>query len=154
MTILQDPNKQNRRKNIPQQRKEREAQTYQLSRWVPYVKDLMEEILDEKLDQRAFPFLSNRPNMQGSGAFSGSSARPTWHRNDKQQQQQRSGPRLIVFVIGGISYSEMRSAYEVTTQNKKWEVIIGSDQILTPRTFLNNLSENSEMQGEANESRS
>jgi len=32
----------------------------------------MEEILEEKLDQRAFPFLTNRPNMQGAGGFSGS----------------------------------------------------------------------------------
>jgi syntaxin-binding protein 1 len=70
MQILQDPSKaSSRRKNIPQNRKEREGQ-YQLSRWTPYVKDLMEDILDEKLDQRQFPFLSNRP-MGGSG-FSGS----------------------------------------------------------------------------------
>lgn len=136
MQILQDPAKQSsRRKNIPQNRKEREGQTYQLSRWFPYVKDLMEDIIDEKLDQRQFPFLSNRP-MGGAG-FSGTSARPTWHRNEKPQA--RSGPRLIIFILGGVSYSEMRSAYEVTAINKKWEVIIGSDQILTPKTFLNNL---------------
>lgn len=59
-----------------------------------------------------------------------------------------------MFIIGGATYSEIRSAYEVTSQNKKWEVIVGSDQILTPRAFLNNLSENSDMQNEANESRS
>lgn len=147
MTILQDPSKQNRRKNIPQQRKEREPGVYQLSRWVPYVKDLMEEILEEKLDQRAYPFLSNRPNMTGN-TFGSTSARPTWHRNDKQQQQQRAGPRLIVFIVGGCTYSEIRSAYEVTSQNKKWEVIVGSDMIITPRAFLNNLSENSDPQNE------
>lgn len=140
MQILQDPNKaSSRRKNIPQNRKEREGQTYQLSRWTPYVKDLMEDILDEKLDQRQYPFLSNRP-MGGSG-FTGTSARPTWHRNTGQPAA-RSGPRLIIFIIGGVCYSEMRSAYEVTAINKKWEVIVGSDQILTPKSFLNNLEMN------------
>lgn len=134
MQILQDPNK--RRKNIPQNRREREEQTYQLSRWAPYAKDLMDDVVEEKLDQRQFPYLSNRP--MGGGNFGGSSARPTWHRNVGQQTT-RSGPRLIVFIIGGVTYSEIRSAYEVTVANKKWEVIVGGDQILTPKTFLNNL---------------
>ena len=44
---------------------------------------------------------------------------------------------MIVFIVGGISYSEARVAYEVTKERSAWEVIIGGDtEVLTPTTFL------------------
>ena len=36
----------------------------------------------------------------------------------------KGGPRLIVFVVGGITFSEMRCVYEVAAKN--WEIIIGN----------------------------
>jgi len=38
-------------------------------------------------------------------------------------------PRLIVFVVGGVCFSEIRCAYEVTQAVKNWEVICGKSSL-------------------------
>lgn len=45
--------------------------------------------------------------------------------NNKIQQLNKNVSRIIIFIIGGMTFSEMRSAYEVTKNSKNWEVIIG-----------------------------
>lgn len=50
--------------------------------------------------------------------------RYNWHK-DRSATAQKNMPRLLVFVVGGMTYSEMRAAYEVTKSGKNWEVIIG-----------------------------
>ena len=48
-----------------------------------------------------------------------------WHKDKSKETSQKNVPRLIVFITGGATYSELRTAYEVTQEKKNWEVIIG-----------------------------
>jgi len=128
----------NRKKIWQMKRKERVSeQTYQMSRWTPMVKDIVEEAIEDKLDNNHFPFLSGQ--RQSVGRAAPTSARyGQWHK-DKKEATTKNVPRIIVFMVGGSCFSELRAAYEVTNDKKNWEIIMGGSHILTPEEFLDNI---------------
>ncbi|CAM4608728.1 unnamed protein product [Lepidochelys kempii] len=119
-------------------RKARLESSYQLSHWIPMLKDIMEDILEDKLDKSLWPFVSD-PVPTTSSQAAVSSCFRHWHKN-KPATEYQMGPRLIIYVLGGVSMSEMRCAYELTPATRgKWEVVIGSSHILTPKRFLDDI---------------
>uniref|UniRef100_A0AAX7VSQ0 Syntaxin binding protein 1b n=1 Tax=Astatotilapia calliptera TaxID=8154 RepID=A0AAX7VSQ0_ASTCA len=111
-------------KSKPDRKERISEQTYQLSRWTPFVKDLMEVLSICCCFVSVF-----RKQIARYG---------NWHKN-RGPTEVKTGPRIIVFIIGGMTYSEMRCVYEVTQANGKWEALIGATHILTPPKYLKEL---------------
>uniref|UniRef100_A0A672L111 Syntaxin-binding protein 3-like n=1 Tax=Sinocyclocheilus grahami TaxID=75366 RepID=A0A672L111_SINGR len=131
--ILSTPSMFSFRKQSRRDRSDEE--TFKVSRWTPIIKDVMEDAVENKLEVKDWPYQSECPSAwNGSRAVS---ARQK-HKGSSPDDL-RSGSRLVLFVLGGVTYSEMRCAYEVTHANKSCEVIIGSTHILTPRSLLEDI---------------
>jgi len=128
------------RKRIWQiKRKDRiNEQTYQMSRWTPILKDIIEDCIDDKLDNSHFPFLGGqRHGSLSTGGHPTSGRYGGWHGGNKEKvTNQKNVPRVLVYVMGGATFSEFRVGYEVSNDRKNWEVIVGGSQILTPEVFL------------------
>ncbi|KAG9483333.1 syntaxin-binding protein 3 [Eleutherodactylus coqui] len=119
----------------PSRRDRSREETFQLSRWTPVIKDIIEDNIENKLDSREWPYCSECPaSWNGSGAVSARQKHNTLTRDDR-----KTVSKLIIFVIGGITYSEIRCAYEVSQANKFVQVIIGSTHIITPKKMLDDI---------------
>ncbi|KAM8930988.1 LOW QUALITY PROTEIN: syntaxin-binding protein 3 [Pelodytes ibericus] len=121
----------------PARRNRSEEETYQLSRWTPVIKDVIEDNIENKLDSKEWPYCSECPAAwNGSGAVSARQKHNTMTREDRKNIS-----KLIIFVIGGITYSEIRCAYEVSQANKFVQVLIGSTHIITPKRMLDDIKD-------------
>lgn len=74
------------------------------------------------------PSLAAAPSLKATpstGATSLRSAKPSWHRAARPGASTENRQRVLVFVAGGMTYSEMREAYLLSKSLNK-EIIIGA----------------------------
>ncbi|KAH9000092.1 Sec1-like protein [Lactarius akahatsu] len=129
--------------------KKSNEEEYELSRYKPLLRTVVEDQVSGRLDPAAFPYVKDYP--QAAPAMSSSarssptpttslrSAKPSWHRAARTGGAvAETRQRVLVFVAGGMTYSEMREAYVLSSQLGK-DVIIGSTHALTPRQFVDDL---------------
>ncbi|KAF7795046.1 hypothetical protein EIP86_006190 [Pleurotus ostreatoroseus] len=143
--ISRGPQDKDTKKKFKQ--KSNDEEEYELSRYKPVLRQVIEDHVANKLDPTMFPYVKDAPslapapslrNTPSSGATSLRSAKPNWHRAARPNAAQEVRQRILVFVAGGMTYSEMREAYNLSkTLNK--EIIIGSTHTVTPREFVDDL---------------
>lgn len=148
--FLQDSGK--KRKALFKQREEDDS--YDISRYQPQLRYMLEEHFAGKLDHSVFPYVRDAP-VGSSSTLSRSSAtpaanappatgslrsaRPQWTSQRAKRVVDAPRQRVLVFVAGGATYSEVRSVYKLSEAANK-DIFLGTTHLVTPQQFVADLS--------------
>jgi syntaxin-binding protein 1 len=117
--------------------------SYNTSRFRPAIDSVVTRVIQNSLPDQLFPYVKDKPldessdisrtNSTSTTSLRNPKHKPAWARTNSAYQAPRQ--RIFYFIAGGMTHSEMRTAYELSS---KWEkdVIIGSDEVLTPYSFI------------------
>ncbi|KAF5383619.1 hypothetical protein D9615_003550 [Tricholomella constricta] len=121
---------------------------YELSRFKPLLKAVLEEHVAGKLENSLFPYAKEAPSAAPLPASLRSpppqatslrSQKPSWHRAPKPgATHTETRQRLLVFIAGGVTFSELRECYQLSAALNK-DIYIGSTHTITPRHFADDL---------------
>jgi len=100
---------------------------------------LSQGVVNENLDREQYPYTLAPDQLETIQARktvrSLRSAQPTFHHKGRRNEPKG---RLILFIAGGVTYSEIRAAYESAAQHE-WDILIGSTHIITPPIFMEDM---------------
>ena len=118
----------------------------------------------DKLGSSAFPYVKDAPSLMPlsprspppSQTTSLRSQKPAWHRAPKTATVLDNRQRILIFVAGGVTYSEIRETYQLSSSLQKdiyigqWakyiaccsttkKLTLGSTHMITPRSLIDDL---------------
>ncbi|CEG67894.1 hypothetical protein RMATCC62417_04248 [Rhizopus microsporus] len=151
--LSKSANKQGQKTKKGKKKKDAQQEVpFDLSRYVPVVKRIVEGHIDGTIDQRLFPNNLRTVKQQNLRKNTAEAVKEVpklrvyktqWHKKSTKGNaapKPPSGPPIIIFIVGGMTYSEIRSAYELAEAFDR-EVYIGSTHVITPDKFVNDLSQ-------------
>lgn len=136
---------------------------YAASRYVPPLKHILSELVNNRLSFEDYPSIlpmpesnpslstpSARGSVRSSRSSGGSSARKSagassrWGKTSTTESRPSgainlSGGRSIAFMMGGMSFSELRIARDVMEKEMR-EVIVGSTAFISAKDFVDDLA--------------
>lgn len=144
--ISRGPNDKETKKKMKQ--KVNNEEEYELSRFKPAITTMIEDQVADKLEMSLFPYVRDAPSaipLQASSlrspppqATSLRSQKPAWHRAPKSAVVPDNRQRVLVFIAGGMTHSEKREVYQLSSALNK-DIFIGSTHVCTPRQMVDDL---------------
>jgi len=139
-------------------KKRAETNDLNLMRYLPQMHRVVEQLVLGVLDQDNFPYASppppppppadgvvrkaqsarKKPAWKG-GSGSGGSSSSAESAASSLDLDRDVRPRFIVFVLGGLTFSEMRSCYEIADKCNV-NLLMGSTNTITPNEYIQDLS--------------
>jgi hypothetical protein len=131
-----------------------------LLRFAPLLQLTIEQAATDTLSKSTFPYLDDQPDgkkknnrrRNKANVRSARKQRSNWRPGAKDEDAADTTPRLIVFMAGGVTFSEMRAAYETSARHDSFNVHIGSQSSLAPDDYIRalaDLDENDTLTGAA-----
>jgi len=100
------------------------------SRYEPLVATILKKFIKGDLSEGDFPFCGKPEALKSiAGTFGGRSLRK------RSKSKAGNKARIIVFVLGGVCYSEIRECYLLAEKLNR-EIYIGSSHVMTPAGYL------------------
>eukprot|EP00439_Symbiodinium_sp_Y106_P069127 s2456_g11.t2 len=126
---------------------------FELSRFEPRLKEILEQLVEDRLSLEEFPVLQSAADDFGLREAGAATAEPLgapviqakddWSFTSVSgglESEHAVSHRVVVFVIGGFTLSELRVAAEVEQKMPRGtEVIVGGTSLLTPKRLLRTL---------------
>lgn len=126
--------------------------TYNTSRFTPGLKSVLQFASRYELDEESFPYFRDKPleddvptkptrpsiGLEQSGSLRNARIKASWAPNGGRKSSigpARNKQRIFCYIAGGLTYSEIRLVYELSSALNK-DIYIGSEFILKPRDFL------------------
>ena len=148
-----------------------EFQHYTLGRFSPLMGEVVEQLQAGALSPEEYPFVRD-PQGRGAGEPSGAGGgrrgpsarsartRSSWARRANHSNQDEGDPsglglqdirlgvgrkRLVVFIIGGLTRSEMRVAHKLSAQLGR-DIVLGSTNVSDPAEFITQMKAVSQLE--------
>lgn len=119
------------RKNRPKQQSD---ESFEYSRWTPRLKQLLRDFFANSLDDQ-YPRLTIEDGVVQVAKRSSNKMHDPVHGRPASVTS-----RIIVFVAGGITHSEIRAIHELMNDDKGTEIILGSTHIIRPNEFVKDVA--------------